>query len=170
MENLGMPNGSPTWFQDFTQQSGPQQGQAGYYADQYTDIANQYGGQLAGLGQQYGQDALYNPAFLRAQSFDGYQNYNPFDDQGASGSIGVPGQNWDWNYNAFQGLSGLDGATDYLSHYINNQNDVRKNAKSGASPGDQQFMRNFTNYGDPFQVADSTRQGIYGLQQQYGGY
>jgi len=188
MENLGMPNGSPTWFQDFTQQSGPQQGQAGYYADQYTDIANQYGGQLAGLGQQYGQDALYNPAFLRAQSFDGYQNYNPFDDQGASGTIGDNGfdpnfQGWDWDYNAFSGLSDMSGAQDYLTHYTTHSDAARKNQ----SGNDQQFFQRYGAYGSASDVpgfrqkkgldnsrdnAFSRAQGdldqIYGLQQQYG--
>jgi len=190
MENLGMPNGSPTWFQDFTQQSGPQQGQAGYYADQYTDIANQYGGQLAGIGQQYGQDALYNPAFLRTPGFDGYQNYNPFDDQGASGTIGQGQQKYDWEYNNFSGLSDMSGALDYLGHYSTHGDAARKNE----SLNDQNFFANYGGYGnDPnvrdygykdntggghgvdgkkgaIQRAQQDYNSILNLQQQYGGY
>lgn len=182
--SAGIPSGQgPSWFGDFVTQSGPQQGQAGYYVDQYSDIARQYTPQIQDLVSQYGQEAVYNPAFMR-QGRVNFQEFNPFQAETQRGTSQYG--DFQWEYNPFTGLSDLGGALDYLGHYTTHYKDAMKNQ----SVNDQRFFQrygayapNTMEYGNKgsalygntdqrrMQAVDRARQDydyLIGIQQRYG--
>lgn len=140
-------------------ESGPQRGQANFYADQWTDISRQYAPEVQNLVQQYGQEAVNNPAFMRKGGVN-FQEFNPFDHQNKSGTVG-PGFNWE--FNPFTGLSGVDQGLDYLRHYTTHHEAARKGAQDGVA-GDQAF---FSRYG--MNPQSGTGSALYGGGNPYGG-
>lgn len=155
---LGLPQGqkTPDWYQDFVMQTGPQQGQAGWYADQWTDIARQYQKPLQNIQNQYGMEAVNNPAFLQAGKND-FTQFNPFEAGDDFGSVA----GFDWQWNPFTGLKGVDQGLDYLGHYITHSDAAMKGAQKGVS-GDRSF---FARYG---MYPDSQGSALYTGDEGYG--
>lgn len=136
--------GAPDWVRDFISQKSGFQG--GVWHDQ-SDIYQTYRPMIANAQNTYG-DAFNNPHFLK-RGMNDFSDYNPFFDQGASGTVMPSGvqEGFNWSYNPFTGLDGVDSNLNYLDHYWNHNKDAFKGYKSG-NAGDVAHYDRMTGPGD----------------------
>lgn len=162
--------GAPEWLQQYLQQN-----TQGF--EDVTDVYNRMQPQIANTFQQYGQESFFNPAFLAAGRND-FKAFDPFSAQNESGSL-AGGFNWSWN--PFQGLTGVNEGLSQIGHYATHGKAAMKGAARG-NENDVNFYNRFGGSGSEVEAYGSTNwEGAHGramdtynqllaIQQKYGGY
>jgi hypothetical protein len=168
---------APEWLQNFLK-SQAEQSRTGNFKE-LSDVVDQYMPQIRSKYDQVGENAFYNPAFLRASAID-KTNYNPFAAPVESGVTQYGG--FGWTFDPFKGLSNFDGAIDYLKHNLTHRKAVKKAVKRGEQ-GAVDFLKTYApDVEDIFAASDAyldysafpraqqELDYLYDIKARYGGY
>jgi hypothetical protein len=112
---------APEWLQNFLR-SEAEKSRTGNFKE-LSDVVDQYMPQIRSKYNQVGENAFYNPAFLRASAID-KTNYNPFTAPMLHGKTQYGG--FEWTFDPFKGLSNFDGAMAWLDHNLTHRKAVEK--------------------------------------------
>jgi hypothetical protein len=165
---------APEWLQNFLKSQAEQSRTSNF--KELSDVVDQYMPQIRSKYDQVGENAFYNPAFLRASAID-KTNYNPFTAPVESGRTQYGGI--EWTFDPFKGLNNFDWAIDWLKHNLTHRKAVEKAIKRG-EPGAVHFYRTYVPdwIGDPVDLVKKYGYGraqkeldyLYDIKARYGGY
>jgi hypothetical protein len=168
---------APEWLQNFLK-SEAEKSRTGNFKE-LSDVLDQYMPQIRSKYNQAGENAFYNPAFLRASAID-KTNYNPFTTPVEFGRTQYGGI--EWRFDPFTGLNNLDGSIDWLKHNLTHRKAVKKAVQRGEQ-GAVDFLKTYApEIGDDlrgsdtyldryaFNRAQQDLDYLYDLKSRYGGY